>query len=40
MKNIFWIGDGMAYARPLTGARKRQQLNALKLMGVIYYYDY
>lgn len=40
MKNFFWIGDGYAYARPVSGKRKRQQIKALILMGVLYYYDY
>lgn len=42
MKNVFWIvhgSDGYAYARPVLGKRKRQQIKALILMGVIYYYE-
>lgn len=38
-QNMFWVGDGLCYARHLTSKRKLQQIRALKLMGVTYYYD-
>lgn len=40
MENVFWMGGGYAYHRPIRGKRKRQQIKALILMGVLYYYVY
>lgn len=39
MKSCFWVGDGWAYVFNLTRQRKRQQIKALRLMGVLCYYD-